>query len=297
MDKFRGSLVFVVVIAMVVIAVGGRFFKVVPTGHVGVAALFGKVVDKPYAQGLHLPVNPLYHWTLFDTRQKTHKEVAGVPSQDQLTTRLEVSVQFRIEGDQAAEILKNTGSADTVIRVHLEPKLRSLLREQGKSIKRAEDFFLEETQQILQESLKLGLSEFMAQRGVEVQDVLIRDIELPGFIIKAIEEKKVREQEAQKQIAELGRYRTEQAQKVALAEAERDAAAAEAEKVKVLADAQAYKIEKINTAIGNNPTYIKLMALETLTHMSKDPAAKIYFLNGDSPQPLPLMHVGENILK
>jgi len=27
--------------------------------------------------------------------------------------------------------------------------------------------------------------------------------------------------------------------------------------------------------------------------MSKDPAAKLYFLDGDSPQPLQLMHLGE----
>ena len=76
-----------------------------------------------------------------------------MPSQDQLQTKLDVSVQFRIDGSMAPEILKNTGDANAAVRVHLIPKLRSLLREQGKSIKRAEDFFLESTQENLQTGL------------------------------------------------------------------------------------------------------------------------------------------------
>ena len=47
------------------------------------------------------------------------------------------------------------------------------------------------------------------------------------------------------------------------------------------------------TAIASNPAYIQLEALKALQHISKEPAAKIYFLNGDSPMPLPLMHMGE----
>ncbi len=43
----------------------------------------------------------------------------------------------------------------------------------------------------------------------------------------------------------------------------------------VIADAQAYEIEKINTAIGNNPNYVKLQALEALKAISKDPASKM----------------------
>ena len=125
--------------------------------------------------------------------------------------------------------------------------------------------------------------------------MLIRDISLPPFIIKAIESKKEREQEVEKQKAELEALcKTEQQQKVALAKAENEAATEQAAKMMVLADAQAYEIEKINRAIGNNPNYVKLQALEALKAISKDPASKIYFMNGDSPSPLLLMNIGNN---
>ena len=293
MNKSTGIMIVAGVIGLVLLSLATRIFVTIPAGHVGVATFFGKVQDQAYKEGLHFPMNPLYKWVKFDARQKTHQETASVPSQDQLQTRIDVSVQFRLIGPMAHVILKETGTFDNTIAVHLVPKLRSLIREQGKSIKRAEDFFLEETQEHLQTSIEEALKEYLQPMGVEVQAVLIRDITLPPFIARAIESKKEREQAVEQQKAELERFRTEQQQKVASATAERAAAEQEAEQRRMLADAQAYEIEKVNTAIASNPAYLQLQALEALKAISKDKSSKIYFINGDSPNPLPLMHIGD----
>ncbi len=282
------------VIFIVVILFASRFWVSVPAGHVAAATLFGEVQSETYREGLNIPVNPLLKFHEFDVREKTHFETAQVPSQDQLQTQIEVSVQYRLNGDIANNILKETGTIDNMIEVQLKPKLRSLLREQGKSIRRAEDFFLEETQEQLQNDLTEGMAEYLAPKGILISAVLIRDISLPPFITKAIEAKKEREQEVEKQKAELERYKTEQQQLIAAAEAQRQAAEEEATKRRLLADAQAYEIEKINTAIGNNPNYVKLQALEALKSISKDPASKIYFIYSNAAQPLPLMHMSDD---
>jgi regulator of protease activity HflC (stomatin/prohibitin superfamily) len=283
------------VILILIVPLSLRCFEVVQAGHVKVATLFGKIQDEPYEEGLHFPVNPFYSFHDYDARQKTHKESAGVPSQDQLTTLVDVSVQYRISAAMAPSILKETGSAERAVEVHLIPKVRSLLREQGKSIKRAEDFFLEETQQELQTALQQGLNDFLTPKGIEVEDVLIREITLPKRLVAQIEQKKEAEQQAERQKAELQRFRTEQEQLIAEAEAKRKAAEEEAEQRRVLADAQAYEIQKINEAIASNPAYIQIQAIEALTEISKDPAAKLYFFDSDSPMPLPLMHMGDAI--
>ena len=292
--KIPKPLIVISVIVLAFMWFGSSLYQKVPAGYVAVATLFGEVQEDPYEEGLHIPVNPFFEWYFYDVRQKSHLEEANVPSQDQLQTKIQVSVQYRIEKNMAPKILKGTGNAKDVLRVHIVPKLRSLLREQGKAIIRAEDFFLEETQQNLQTSLLTGLEDYLIEKGVNVGAVLIRDISLPPFIIKAIESKKEREQEVEKQKAELERFATEQQQKVAQATAESEAANEQANKMRVLADAQAYEIEKINKAIGSNPNYVKLMALEALKAISKDPASKIYFMNGDSPSPLPLMNISDN---
>ena len=292
-SKVSKSLVVGIIAVILIVLVGSNFYKTVPPGRVGVATLFGSVQAEGFSQGLHIPVNPLYKWTLFDARERTHLESASVPSQDQLQTKLDVSVQYRINGAMAPRILEETGTAETAVTVHLIPKLRSLLREQGKSIKRAEDFFKEETQETLQLALTDGLRTYLAPKGIEVSAVLIRDISLPPFIVEAIEKKKEREQAVEQERAELERVRTELQQEVARAEAGREAAEQQAQTKRILADAQAYEIIQINNAISDNPAYIQLQSLEALKAISKDPASKLYFMDGDSPMPLPLMHLGE----
>ena len=286
---------FVIIVAGIVllVLVGMQFVKTVPPGRVGVATLFGNVQPNGYSQGIHIPVNPLYRWTMYDARQKTHLETANVPSQDQLQTKLDVSVQFRIDGAMVPDILEQTGDESAAVRVHLIPKLRSLLREQGKSIKRAEDFFQEATQETLQLALTDGLRDYLQPKGIIVSAVLIRDITLPPFIVEAIEQKKEREQAVERERAELERVRTELQQQVARAEAGREAAEQEAARKRILAEAQAYEITQINNAIARNPAYIQLQSLEALKAISKDPASKVYFMDGSSPSPLPLMHLGE----
>ena len=64
MNKQSASLTILVAILAAVVLFGSRFFVSVPAGHVAVATLFGEVQDKPYLEGLTIPVNPLYNFTV-----------------------------------------------------------------------------------------------------------------------------------------------------------------------------------------------------------------------------------------
>lgn len=268
-----------------------RFVKIVPPGHVSVSDLFGEINPEPVPSGAHL-VNPLLRWHDFDVRENTHKESAQVPTRDQLQTKVDISVQWRINPAMAAQLFKNVGTRAQAVAVYLVPKVRSMVREQGTTIAKAEDFFLEETRSRLEDTLLAGLVEYMAPLGIDIKAVLIRDINLPAVLTKAIEQKKEREQAVERQKAELERFRTEQLQQVAAADAKRQAAEQEALQIRVLAKARADEIRLINDAIADNPAYIQLQSLETLKAMSKDPAAKLYFMDSNAVQPLPLMHMG-----
>ena len=297
MNKQTFSGIVAIFILIIVLVIGFRSFVSVPAGHVAVATLFGDVREQAYPEGMHVPVNPLYNFIFYDVREKELKETAGVPSQDQLTTSVDVSIKFRISGSEAPRILQETGTFEDAVRVQIQPKLRSVVREQGKGIVRAEDFFLQETQENLQTSIFEAMRDYLEPRGIICLDILIRDISLPPFITRAIESKKEREQEVEKQKAELERFRTEQQQVVVEAQAKRDAAELDSEQRRILADARAYEITQLNNAIAQNPAYVQIQALETLKEISSNPSSKIYFLNGESPTPLPLMNMGDPLTK
>ena len=282
------------VVVLVLLMFGGRFIKTIPPGHVGVAVLFGEVQEPAYPEGLHI-VNPLLNWVEFDVRETTLKESAQVPTRDQLQTKVDMSVQFRVDAAMAPSIFKETGDVNRLVAVHLIPTLRSMLREQGSKVSKAEDFFQEATRDALAAGLLDRLKVQLRPKGLLIQDVLVRDINLPAVLTKAIEQKKEREQAVQREKAELDRFRMEQQQQVAQAEAKFQAAEQEAKQIRVLARAKADEIRLINDAIAKNPAYIKLQSLEALKQISKDPAAKIYFMDSNSPQPLPLMHMGDSV--
>ena len=264
----------------------------VPAGHVKAATLFGDVRPDAYEPGMHL-VNPLLSFHTYDVRHKTHySKSVSVMSRDELRTEIDISVQYRVEGAMAPTVLDETGTAKQLVDVHLEPVLRSTLREQGRSTASAEEFAENETQMRVQENVLARLRDYMAPKGVKVMEVLLRDVRLPPVINKAVEQKKERQQEVERQQAELERFTTEQEQKVATAKAELEAARLEAESVRVRAEAEADRIRMVNAAIGADPAYVQVKWLETLAEMGKDPAAKMFFM-GSGRDPMPLLHLGE----
>ena len=99
-----GAVLLLVVIVHIVMAI-----NTVEPGQVGVVSLFGKVDSDILNEGFHV-TNPYAKVTPFDARQKTRKEKVGVPSRDQLTTTVELSIQYRLIREKAANMLKDTGS-------------------------------------------------------------------------------------------------------------------------------------------------------------------------------------------
>ena len=291
-----GKIFSILIVGFFFVIIGKNCFETVPAGHVKVATLFGKIKNS-FSEGFHF-VNPLYAFHTYDVRQKTIKmEKVPVPSQDQLITTFDVSVQYRINRDMAGQILTETGNPRQLVDVHLIPKFRSHLREISKGVDKAEQFYQKDIQQRIQTTLLDGLQGYCGPKGLNIQEILIRSVLLPKVIREAVEKKKRRQQQAEEQRAELERFKVEQEQKLAIAAAERKAAEEEAKKLRLMADAEAYKIQKINDAVASNPAYIQLQAIEALQVISKNPSSQIYFLNGDSPNPLPLMHMGTNELK
>lgn len=247
-------------------------FTAVPAGHVGVTSLFGKVDPNELEEGFHI-INPLKKVYAIDCRNKEHTlQGVGVPSRDQLTTEVDITVKWRVDKTMAAKAIQETGEAAALERVHLIPKFRSLTREAGKSVEKAEDFYQSEVQSALQQYIFNGLQE-LNQKGILVDDVLMRRVDLPQTIVAGVHEKKRREQLAEQQKAEFDRFKTEQQQTIAKAEADREAALQEAEQRKALADAKAYEITaeanaraeaiKIEgAALKNNSEVIRLRGIE-----------------------------------
>ena len=121
------------------------------------------------------------------------KEVAEVPSKEGLILDLEVSLLFRLDPNKADQIYKGVGSDYAPIAV--APQFRSAIREVTASYE-AKSLYSAERERIALEIFQL-CDKLMKDRGIIVEQVLLRKIGLPAVVANAIQEKLRREQEAE----------------------------------------------------------------------------------------------------
>lgn len=163
----------------------------VETGHVGVLTLFSRVTGETLPEGLHL-INPLKAVHEMSVQTQTIKETANVPSNEGLILSLDTTLQFRLDAAKASEVFQKIGR-DYVDKV-VEPNLRSAVREATASHS-ANALYTgarEEVANAIQEQLVSAL----APRGIYVERVLLRDIQLPAMLKSSIEAKQQAEQDA-----------------------------------------------------------------------------------------------------
>src|SRR6201997_4712578 len=163
----------------------------VDTGHVGVLTLFGRVTGETLGEGIHL-INPLKTNNEMSVQTQTIKESASVPSSEGLMMALDTSLIYHLNPDRAAEVFQRIG-ADYQDKV-VENQLRSAIREATAS-HTANALYTGE-REIVAKQIQDKISEDLAKRGITVEAVLLRDVQLPATLKASIEAKQQAEQEA-----------------------------------------------------------------------------------------------------
>lgn len=242
-ERTIGQWVSRVVTAIVVLILLFNCFTIVPAGHNKVGTLFGDVEPVPYAEGFNI-VNPLVDFTEFDLRDinLTWKDIS-VPSQDKLKTSMDITLVFNAAPSKTPNMLKTVGDLQNAVDTYVTPKVRSLLREVGKSVAQSQDFFLEETQAEMQELMTTGLQDYLTPLGIQVKAVLFRDITLPTVVTQAVIQTKRRQEQLEQEKAQLEIVEQQAMQQVKQADAKALAAISEAEALRTMSDAKAYKIK------------------------------------------------------
>ena len=163
----------------------------VGTGRVGVLTLFGRVTGETLSEGIHV-INPLKTVNELSVRSQTVKESASTPSSEGLMMSLDTSLIYHLNPVRAAEVFQKLGPRyeDVVV----EPTLRSAIRE-ATSSHSANALYTGERDAVAKQIFD-QLTGQLGARGMIVENVLLRDIQLPATLKQSIELKQQAEQEA-----------------------------------------------------------------------------------------------------
>jgi regulator of protease activity HflC (stomatin/prohibitin superfamily) len=193
---------------LVVIALGilSAMFKQIDAGKVGVQSLYGSVQDNVLESGLRV-VNPLMDVTIFETRTQNYTmsavhnegdqqgdDAIRVLSNDGLEVIIDLTVLYRISPTDAPKIYKQIGEnyTDKIVR----PVTRTRIRDNAVYYDAIALYSTKRNE--FQQRIRKSIEADFKTRGLILEQLLIRNINLPNSVKKTIESKINAEQDAQK---------------------------------------------------------------------------------------------------
>jgi len=235
----------------------------VGTGHVGVLTLFGRVTGETLGEGIHL-INPLKTNNELSIQSLTVKESASVPSSEGLMMALDTSLIYHLNPERAAEVFQRIGANYEDIVV--EPTLRSAIRESTAS--HSANALYSGERELVAKQIFDQVTEQLSKRGIVVENVLLRDIQLPATLKASIEAKQQAEQEALAMNFRLQKEKQEAERKRIEAAGVRD-------------------FQQI-VAQGITPSLLEWKGIEATENLAKSPNTKVVVV-GNNKNGLPLI--------
>jgi regulator of protease activity HflC (stomatin/prohibitin superfamily) len=264
------------IIGFLLIALGifSSMFKQIDAGKVGVKSLYGNVEPDILESGLHI-INPLLDITDFDiqtqnyTMSAIHDEgtkegddAIRVLSNDGLEVVIDLTVLYRISPELAPKIFKQIGVdyADKIVR----PVTRTRIRDNAVYYD-AVALYSTKRNEFQQRIFKTIEADFKS-RGLVLEQLLIRNINLPTSVKTTIESKINAEQEAQKMTFVLQKEKQE------------------AERKRVEAQGIADYQRIISTGLSDKQ--LQYEQIKAQKELAASPNTKIIFMNGKGNAPV-----------
>lgn len=212
-----GLIIRIAGVIVILIGLSSSMFKVIEAGQVGVKTLFGKVNSDVLYSGLNI-VNPLMEVTTFDVKTLNYTmsgvndeggaaadDAIRVLSADGLEVIIDLSVLFKVKPSSAPEILRTIGTdyLDKIVR----PIARTAIRDNAVAYDAVALYSSKRDE--FQNKIFQTINKSFTSRGLELEQLLVRNITLPASVKTTIESKINAEQDAQKMTFVLQKERQE----------------------------------------------------------------------------------------
>jgi regulator of protease activity HflC (stomatin/prohibitin superfamily) len=273
LSKFARTFKVGAVIA-IVIGLMSSMFKQIDAGKVGVQSLYGNVQPDILESGLHV-INPLLDVTDFDiqtqnyTMSAIHEEGAKegddairVLSNDGLEVVIDLTVLYRVSPTESPKIFKQIG-VDYIDKI-VRPVTRTRIRDNAVYYDAVALYSTKRNE--FQQRIYKSIEDDFKSRGLVLEQLLIRNINLPASVKLSIESKINAEQDAQKMTFVLQKEKQE----------------AERKRVEAQGIADYQRI----ISLGLTDKQLQYEQIKAQKELAASPNSKIIFMNGKGSAPV-----------
>jgi len=169
-------------------------FTIVPPGYLGVVTVLGSTWSVPLRSGPHVVWPFLSRVVMISTKTELLENSNTVPTAEGLNVELDVSLLYHLHADNVVSMFIHVGP--NVAEKLIMPTMRSAVR--GITSESSAKALYSSGREKVRKDLLMELQTKLEPRGVVVEDVMLRNLQLPEQLTKSIELKLSTEQESQR---------------------------------------------------------------------------------------------------
>lgn len=241
-----------------VLAVSLSSCAIVRPGEVGVKQKLGKLGSETKTSGA-IWFNPLTSSVIKVSTQTENLELTiSLPSKDGLSITSQISILYQVNADKVPEVVNDLG-------LNFEPIIANIFRSASADVcarYNAKDMH-SGMRATIEGAIADRMSEILDNRGILIEEVLLKSIQLPAALANSIEQKLQAEQDAMRMKFVLEQEKLEAQRKLIEAEGVRDAQ-------KILAESLTKQI-------------LEFKSIEAFIELAKSQNSKVIITDGKTP--------------
>ncbi len=211
------------IVAALLLFLGLNSIVIINPGQAGVLSILGKAQDGPLLEGLHFKPPFISSVDIYDVTVQKFEVSAQSSTRDLQELSATFAINFRLDPLKVVDIRRTQGSLQNIVAKIIAPQTQESFK--IAAAKRTVEEAITQRAE-LKEDFDNALNSRLEKYGIIVLDTSVVDLNFSPEFAKAVEEKQIAEQRAQRAV-----YIAQEAEQQALAEINRAKGKAEAQRL------------------------------------------------------------------
>lgn len=211
------------IILALVLLLGFNSFVVINPGEAGVVSILGKARDGALLEGFHLRPPLISKVDVYDVTVQKFEVPAQSATKDLQDLNASFAINFRLDPERIVDVRRTQGTLENIVSKIIAPQTQEAFKTAA-ALRTAEQSITQRSE--LKRDFDTALKERLAKYDVIVLDTSVVNIRFSEDFAKAVEEKQVAEQRAQRAV-----YVAQEAEQQAQADINRAQGRAEAQRL------------------------------------------------------------------
>ncbi len=211
------------IIAAIIVFVGFNSFVIINPGQAGVLSVLGKAQDGALLEGIHFKPPLVSNVDVYDVTVQKFEVPAQSSTKDLQDLTASFAINFRLDPVQVVEIRRTQGTLQNIVAKIIAPQTQESFKIAA-ARRTVEEAITQRSQ--LKEDFDNALNSRLEKYGIIVLDTSVVDLTFSPEFAKAVEEKQIAEQRAQRAV-----YIAQEAEQQAQADVNRAKGKAEAQRL------------------------------------------------------------------